>query len=122
MITSDVAVPRRLAVTLAVALALVVLVGCGSSSSSSTVTTTTTATTTTPAAPAPSKAADDQVAQNAQLRLTDFPSGWEESDKASPTTQAPCQAINGAKAATSAHDKSRQFSKGADNAESAVYV
>ncbi len=130
----------------------VLLAGCGSSSSSSkskssasasspptaapfsgttasvspsTSTATSSQSATSPAAkPSPSVvAADKRAARDAQLRLTDFPSGWQEADKSS-SSRAPCGSIEEAKKAASTRDKSHSFSKnnGNTNAGSAAYI
>ena len=68
-------------------------------------------------------AADKRIASSAVLRLTDFPAGWEESDKPPSTGHANCAGVAGAKGATTARDVSRTFTMGEnEEAESAVYV
>lgn len=110
---------RRAVALIAVAVGLA---ACGGSSSSTPTTTARAATAT--ASLASSKATDRHVAVNAQLRLTDFPAGWQESATAQATSQSPCQSVEGAKAATSARDTSHDFSNHRDvpAAYSAIYL
>ena len=121
---SNVTMPRRRAVAASLALIVIALAGCGGSSSSSLTKTTAASAATTTTSPAPNRAADQRVARNAQLRLTDFPAGWKESAKAQATSQSPCQSVEGAKAATSARGTSRDFSNSREvpAAYSAVYL
>jgi hypothetical protein len=123
MRATNVTVPRRGVVAAALALILIALAGCGGSSSSSLTKKAAAGTATTGTAVANS-AADQRVARNAELRLTDFPAGWGQSATAQATGQSPCQSVEGAKAATSVRDTSRDFSNGRDvpAAYSAVYL
>lgn len=129
MITSDLVGPRRLGATGAVVLVLIVVVGCGGSSSTTKTTATTNATSepaTTTTAPATNPADDERIAREAQLKLGDFPSGWEQKDSAKETkSQAKCSGVDAAKAAASARQSSPDFAKGSSGrprASSVVYI
>lgn len=95
------------------------LAACGSSSTT-TVTATTSPTTGTTTSPAPtttqtttgSAAADQRVARDAQLKLSDFPSGWEQKDRTQEAKAwAACQGVDAAKAAASARQTSPDFAE-----------
>jgi hypothetical protein len=117
-------VPRARAVAAALALAVILLAGCGGSSSSTRTTRAAGSAATAAAPPSSNRAADQRVASDAELRLTDFPAGWKESARAQATGQSPCRSVEAAKAATSARGTSRDFSNNRDvpAAYSAVYL
>src|SRR5207253_1223347 len=117
--------------------ALVALVGCGAGSSAATVgaspvgaspaaATTAHAITSTRTGTSRSAAGvaiDRRIARDAQLRLTDFPSGWTSSPRPASTTGATCRSISGAKAAVTAHQSSPELMFGsAATADSAAYI
>jgi hypothetical protein len=81
-----------------------------------------TATSTTTPSPTPDRAEDEGIAKAAQLKLDDFPSGWEESD-AAPSQAADCDAISKARKERTARAESPQYRHG-DNtlAQSTVYL
>ncbi len=107
------------------AVALATLVGCGARSSAATVGGTRSA------APAPGSitatrsgvAIDRRIVRFAQLRQSDFPSGWTSGPAPAATTGARCPAVRGAKAAVSARARSREFTHGSTaTADGAIYV
>lgn len=109
------------------------LSACGSSSPSSTAsasassstasTSTPSATTTTSTGPTEAqKAADQATARDSTLRLSDFPSGWVESDKSS-SSGSTCPSVEPAKNAVSGKAKTPTFGKGeTDAVENSVYI
>jgi hypothetical protein len=138
---------RRGAACTVVIAVLVALVGCGGqttktaikivtaratshsarTSGSTTSATSTNASSATPttASSSSENAADTQIAQQANLRLMDFPPGWEQTDRdRSPSSGSACAAIQSAKAATTARDYSPSFSTNNNDtvADSVVYV
>lgn len=124
MITGNITVSHRLAVLGTIALAVIALTGCGSSSSSSTTkTTTATSTPTTTTSTGPSAEADKQVAGRSSLRLSDFPTGWEQKDTGE-SQPSDCSAVKEAKGTANATTTSPQFSSDNDKvqASSATYV
>jgi hypothetical protein len=80
----------------------------------------TTATTESPQA----TAADRKIAQAATLRLSDFPSGWEESDTSSPSQSAKCPGIRTAKDTATVRESSSDFNtnNGNTTADNVIYV
>jgi hypothetical protein len=80
-------------------------------------------TATAPAQPRVDKAADMRVARAGRLRMSDFPSGWQQSDEDQQSKTGNCDAIKQAKAAATVCSSSPSFSKG-DNtvAQNATYV
>lgn len=120
-------ISRRILLLLALGVGLA---GCGSSSTT-TVTATTSPTTGTTTSPTPtttetttgSAAADQRVARDAQLKLSDFPSGWEQKDRTQESVLAgKCQGVEGPKAAASARQQSPKFEKTSRQALSTVYI
>jgi len=125
--TSDLSVRRRLGALSATALAVLVVTGCGSSSPSHTNTTgtgTSTQPATTNTVPATNAAEDGRIARDAQLKLTDFPAGWEQQDSATESnSEAHCEGVDAAKAAVSARQTSPDFARAStDYAHSFTYV
>jgi hypothetical protein len=141
--------PNRRGAACAVVIAvLVALVGCGGqttktasktvtarattshsarTSGSTTSTTSTNASSVTPTTASSSSehAADKQIAQQANIRLMDFPPGWGQTDRdRSPSSGSACAAIRSAKAATTARDHSPSFSTNNNDtvADSVIYV
>jgi hypothetical protein len=86
--------------------------GCGGSSGAGTPSTTTTGTTPTTTTTQPRSAADERIARHAQLKLSDFPAGWEQQDKSPQKSQAKCSSVEAAKAAASARQPSPDFANG----------
>jgi hypothetical protein len=67
-------------------------------------------------------AIDRRIARDAQLRLTDFPSGWTSSPRPAATAGAKCPGIRGAKA-SSTRQASPEFMLGsAATADSVAYI
>lgn len=105
------------------------LSACGSSSTSSTASSSTasastpSATTTTSTGPTEAqKAADQASARNSTLKLSDFPSGWVESDQSS-SSGSTCPSVEPAKNAASGKAKTPTFGKGeTDAVENSVYI
>jgi hypothetical protein len=109
------------------------LSACGSSSTSSTAsasaasstssTSTPSATTTTMTGPTEAqKAADQATARDSTLKVSDFPSGWVESDKSS-SSGSTCPSVEPAKNSASGKAKTPTFGKGeTDAVENSVYI
>lgn len=105
------------------------LAACGSDSEPKTVTVRGSAppaklSATTPAIPVADKAGDTKIAKASVLRISDLPSGWEETDDndGDDETKSPCQAITDAKRATTARASSNDFSKDEALVSSTSYV
>jgi hypothetical protein len=97
------------------------LSACGGSSTSTT-TRTITASTTSTGPTAAQKATDQAIANNSTLKLSDFPSGWVQADKASSSTLT-CPSIKHTKEASSGEAIPPQFTMGdTDGAQNATYV
>jgi hypothetical protein len=83
---------------------------------------TATATATATTSPTSDRAEDKRIAEASQLKLEDFPSGWEESD-ANESEGANCDAIESAREARTARAESPQFGQGENTlAQSTVYL
>ncbi|HSC04277.1 MAG TPA: hypothetical protein VLC49_13180 [Solirubrobacteraceae bacterium] len=112
---------------------LAALAGCGARSSAATVAAspaadhTVTATRSGTSRSAAGVAIDQRIARDAQLRRSDFPSGWSSSPRPAATTGGKCPGIRDARAAVDAHARSREFAQvsggfAAATADSAVYI
>jgi hypothetical protein len=109
---------RRRGVIAALALlALGLLVGCGGGgaddskpSTGARAPSSQTSSTTAPTQPQRDKAAEQKIVDAAQLRLSDFPSGWQQSDDESDSEDSPCGGIRDAKKTTTAHGSAPDFS------------
>lgn len=108
-----------------VCLALAGAPGCGGSDSNSASTAAATASQsrTTPSKPPVENAADQRIAEAGKLRLSDFPSGFVQSDESEDSIAGSCNGVEQAKNATNRHDDAPDFQKG-DNtqATNTVYV
>jgi hypothetical protein len=72
--------------------------------------------------PAPGRAEDHRIAEASQLKLEDFPAGWEESDT-NQSEAADCEAISSARDKRTARAASSQFGRGENTvAQSTVYL
>ena len=98
--------------------------GCGGGSDDNTASSPAAGTTqAAPSKPPVDKAADQRIADAGKLRLTDFPSGFEQSDKNDDSATGTCDSIKDAKKATNRHDDAPSFSKGENTqATNVVYV
>ena len=118
MSITDGIAPRGAAALSALALSVIALSGCGSSSTHTTTVTSAPATTNTNAA-----AADERIASDAQLKLSDFPSGWQQKDSTQEAAaEAKCEGVDAAKAAASARAKSPNFERQNAQAGNVIYV
>jgi hypothetical protein len=108
--------------------AAVLIVGCGSSKKvTKTVTRAATpANTSAPTATAedrPEVPADHAIASGSLLRLTDFPTGWEQHNQSGGNSSLSCPSIEVARGSLSGRDTSPQFAKGSDEfVDASVYV
>jgi hypothetical protein len=82
------------------------LAGCGGSGSTASQASTTVTTTSRPAS-----AADKRIAHHVQLKLTDFPSGWEQQDKSPSKSTLKCPGVQAVKGTTTARQPSPDFVK-----------
>jgi len=110
MIISDLSLRRRLVALGATALVLLALAGCGGSSPPHRTT------------PAINAAADGRIAREAQLKLSDLPSGWQQLDSGQANSEAGCEGIDAARAAVSARQKSPDFASGNGNTKAQGFV
>jgi len=122
MITSGLGAQRRLVALGVTATALVVSTGGGSAASATTNTTpgtttptiTSTQPSTTGTTPATNPAADTGIARNAELKLRDFPSGWERRGDPPADLNSSCTGFQMASMAASAAQSSAVFAERAD--------
>jgi hypothetical protein len=96
---------RTFSVTVVSAVLAVALAGCGGSGSTASQSAPTTATTTSH----PKSAADKRIARHAQLKLTDFSSGWKQHGSQTSKSQERCPAAEATRAAASAWQQSPTF-------------
>jgi hypothetical protein len=118
---------RRTVISGLALLAVGLQVGCGSTSDDSSFSAgagaESSTSTSAPKAPQRDKAAEQKIVDGAQLRLSDFPSGWERSDDDSDSSDSPCDGIQQAKESTTAHGAGANFGHGDTTAAtSAVYL
>jgi hypothetical protein len=117
VIMSGRALPRFFGTTLISVVLAVALAGCGGSGSTAGQSAPTTVTTAHPSA------ADRRIARHAQLKLTDFPSGWEQQDKSPSKSTLKCPAVEAARRAVSARQPSPDFVTGdSTQVSSTVYI
>jgi hypothetical protein len=106
----------------ALALTTVALVGCGGGDDG---TATHPSATETQAASAPDNSTpgghDERIADQAQLTLDDFPTGWQENDSDDESVESPCEAVKKSKDSAAARGFSPDFSKG-ENTEAVSYA
>lgn len=126
MIARDLTAPRMLAGLIAIALAVIALVGCGGSTKTVTTTAphnTTEQPATTGTTPATTPEEDKRIATDASLKLSDFPSGWQQKDSTTESNdEAKCPGWEAAKAAASAQQKSPSFTKVGEGVTSTVLI
>lgn len=119
---------RRTVGSSLVLLAVGLVVGCGSASDDSNPSAgagaqSSTTSTSTPTAARRNKATEQKIVDTAQLRLSDFPSGWQQSDDDSDSSDSPCDGIRKAKESTTAHGSGATYAhEDTTAATSAVYL
>jgi hypothetical protein len=105
--------------TAALAVAMLAFVGCSDDDDRATSQASTTEAET---APATETSEDQRIADEAQLTLEDFPTGWQENDEnAQEPEQSPCDAVKEARGSTTARGASPDFSEG-NNTEAGSFA
>ena len=104
--TGGVLVSRAICLVVVSASAVILVTGCGSSSTHTT-----------------NPAADQRIATDAQLKLSDFPSGWEQKGNTEESkNETGCEGVAAAQASATAKKTSPDFEHSNELAESSAYM